>query len=233
MATKKKKGPISTPGLTVVGEPNGTNCVLSIAGYGARSIRVLTVGYNVSITSNEENNATYTVFYPINVLADDFTLVAIFPSYRSRESFTAWVQGYMLRASTNAKSASGYVNVSVPVRKFYRKAVLSGTLEFGMSSGDIAFPLTLTFIGSADPLNLNKASGYVAPKNKDAAADAAFSYPSTSTQLKGMESYEGTIFDELITRDQAYADWQHMMMSGIATYISFEDYYAQVSGGSL
>lgn len=138
--------------ITVSGAVEGFNGRMSNTVLGAVDLRVNTIQIEVAIRTRESDSAQHKVLYPQYVSSGSFSLGLIHKTLAERDAFNQWVAQYMERASSNRLS-SAWVTVSVPARRFTRKAVPRGTLNFGDSTEQRGKPYTTTlqFVAASDP----------------------------------------------------------------------------------
>lgn len=179
--------------VTIAGAVEGLNGLLSVKGFGSRTVRVEKIQFSVEIYSEEAANSQTKAFYPAWLQDSDFGLELVALTLSERDGFNTWLAGYMAYASTGRLSTPA-MTVSVPGRNFSRQAIPTGTLNFGdtIEQQGKAYRTAMVFRGATDPLALTSGSFF-----KAAATDPTLSapyYPS-GDQKKGAEALDGTIFD--------------------------------------
>lgn len=184
---------MTTAAVTIPGAVEGLNGRLLVSGYGSRTVRVERINYSVEIYTEEASSAHGKAFYPGWLQDSDFGLDIVHLSVSERDKFNTWLRTYMTRV-TSGGIAQGSMLVQVPARKFARRAVPSGTLNFGdaLNQQGKGYRTSLLFKGATDPISIRSASAFRAART-DPEVSAPF-YPS-SGQKKGAESLDGTIFD--------------------------------------
>jgi hypothetical protein len=182
---------------TIPGAPAGFNTRLSVALYGSRVVRTISISYPLEVVSSEDVGPVGRVMYPVACEVPGFTLGVVFVSREEREGFCEWMRIYMERVVANER-VGGYVYVYAPARAFGRSGVPIGPLEYGDQVGVTSWPLTLNFVGAIEPISaigktaVGGVSYYKGPsKDKD---QAPFFYPA-GTQAAGRESLEGVLYD--------------------------------------
>lgn len=180
--------------VTIPGAAEGLNGLLSVTGYGSRTVRVERITYSVEIYTEQASSAHGKAFYPGWLQDSDFGLDIVHLSIAERDRFNDWLGTYMERVSRGTIS-QGSMLVRVPARRFARRAVPSGTLTFGdaLAQQGKGYRTSILFQGATDPISTRSASAFRAARINPRGS-APF-YPSTG-QKKGAESLDGTIFDE-------------------------------------
>lgn len=175
----------------------GFNGHIGSVGVGKRRIRVTKLDQKVSIIASEDEAKRRRAFYPKIVTSSGFTMEIVFLSYEERASFTRWLSNYMDSVVSDT-AESGVMTVSVPKYEFVRTCIPETELEYGEGTTDLAYTLTMGFVGASDPVSLDlggRMSGvsfFQMPKNN---LTSKFFYPS-GRQVKGAESLDGTMFDD-------------------------------------
>ena len=180
--------------VTIPGATEGFNGLLTVTGYGSKTVRVESIRFGTDIYSEQADAATTKAFYPGWLQDSSFSLVLVFKTAAERDAINDWLAEYMRRVTSN-RLKQGSMLAQVPVRRFVRRAVPQGTLTYGDDIGNAgrAYRLDLLFVGATDPIAASAASRF-RPARVDAKNSAPF-YPS-SEQKSGAESLDGTIFDE-------------------------------------
>ena len=137
--------------LEVAGAPRGFNGQIAHSTMGSIYVRVGAIQRNVSINTSESAASQAKTMYPLYVSQGSTTLRILHKSHAERGDFNAWVRAFM-EASSAAELTENYVDVKVPVRRFERRAVIQGTLEYGASYDDGMLTTMLVLTGAADPV---------------------------------------------------------------------------------
>lgn len=186
--------------VTIAKAPAGYNCLLSISGYGSRTVRCQSVSYGVAISTTEDNSAHSRTLYPLSEYVAAYDLALSFTTRTERDKFCTWLRTYMNRVSRNEK-VSGYVYVQVPARRQAFNGVPIGRLLYGDAlPTDLTYPLGIRFIGVADPISAvggktasaKLISTFQGPKEDR--QNAPYFYPA-GRQKSGAESLAGTLYD--------------------------------------
>lgn len=219
---------------TIPGSREGFNCLLSVAGYGKRVVRCLSIYHGIDISSSQDETRDAAAFYTLNVTASNFFLGLTFLSRAERETFSRWCVGWARAVSAN-QPVGGYMRVQVPARRFNRSAVLQGGLVFGDAIGTVSYPLTLRFIGADDPVSaVGSASvsedSFFQTATRDT-VNAPYFYPAYYVNGRSGDAPDSVLYD----RDQAAHDAK--VLKGIGTDIGqgladvFIDPLADIIGG--
>lgn len=152
--------------ITVSGGKFGFNGRISNTVLGRIDIRVSKITRGLVINSNESGAAQAKTFYPMYVSAGSFTLALLHKGIAERDALNEWVMRYMEQGSRN-QLADGTVEVSIPGRRFVRRAVIRGRLELGDSMQYVGglYTTSLDFAGAADPIKRRQSSRFVAAPN--------------------------------------------------------------------
>lgn len=179
---------------TIPGAAEGFNGLLSVTGYGSRTVRVERIRYSVEAYSEQAASAHGKAFYPQWLQDSDFGIDIVHVSATERDKFNGWLGAYMERV-TRGTIAHGSMLVQVPTRRFARTAVPKGTLNFGdtIQQQSKGYRTSLLFQGATDPMATLSASAFRAARKNP--SESAPYFPSTG-QKKGAESLDGTIFDQ-------------------------------------
>lgn len=151
----------SQEGMTIMAEPTqvtvpggkmGFNGRIKNSDLGTLDIRVMAILTQTKVNSRESSAAQAKTFYTHNVSGGSFQLELIHKNIEERNAFNKWMKNFMEKASRSQLSA-GWVEVSVPVRRFVRKAVPQGTLMQGDAIDNVnrSYSTTMRFIGASDP----------------------------------------------------------------------------------
>lgn len=173
------------------------NCLISIADYGAHRVKATRVTHGMSVVaySGEGVSRRGRAFYPSKRTSGSFELDLVFTTYGGYRKIANWLERYS-RWASNPKSLATPVRVVIPSRNFDKVGVLEEGLTFGDVVAATSYTMTLAFVGSRDPMEMNgrNLSMFRLPKNIDDPA-LPYLYPA-GTQLKVGETGFDTIYDE-------------------------------------
>jgi len=137
--------------VTLPGAPYGFNGKIEHATLGTLYICVGTIRRNVSINTAEDAASQAKTMYPLYVSQGGTTLTLLHKDHAARNKVNRWIERFLVRSSSDQLSHN-YVDVSVPNRRFRRRAMIQGTLTYGETVGDGLLTTTLTLVGAADPV---------------------------------------------------------------------------------
>lgn len=150
---------MAAPSPKVSGAPYGYNAKIVQTDLGTLFCRAETITENVRINSRESVASQAKTFYPMWVASGAFTIRFVHRHSEERSVFTDWMRIYMERASS-AQLTQNYLDISVPARRFQRRAVPRGSLVYGsdQATANQAKRTTMTFVGAADPQSRSEVS---------------------------------------------------------------------------
>lgn len=181
--------------VTIKGQREGLNMLLSIGGYGSRALRVIRLEHGIHVVTSEDTAANSKTLNTLNVTSGPFTVIVAFLTREERDSFNLWMHTYIMKVVNNEK-VSGYSRVQIPARRFDKYAILKGRLVYGDHIGTLSYPAQLTFISASDPLSAigqTKLSGVSRVVQASRDDDAAYFYPTYYVDGKSGDA-EGVIY---------------------------------------
>lgn len=137
--------------MMLPGAPYGFNGKITHASLGSIYICVGAIRRTVSINTSEDAASQAKTMYPLWVSQGVTTLRLLHKDHQARDLINDWLATFMEQAGS-AQLENNYVDVSVPVRDFQRRAVPQGTLVYGKAVEDGMLTTMLTLIGAADPV---------------------------------------------------------------------------------
>lgn len=138
--------------VTVPGARTGFNGFLRHSAQGTRNIRVDSIQKTTAINTQEDAASQAKTIYPLWVSQGAFTLRLLFLDPGERDALSDWVANFM-RAASSARLEDATMEVSVPGRRFHRRAIPRGTLVYGSEQGSNPMKTTtLSFVGAEDPV---------------------------------------------------------------------------------
>lgn len=166
---------MAAPRPEVAGAPYGYNAKIVQTDLGTLFCRVGNIQQNTTINTREDIASQAKTMYPMWVAEGGFTVRFVHRNSDERQVFTDWMRQYMERASS-AQLTQNYVDISVPARRFQRRAVPRGSLVYGsdQKTANNAKSTTIIFVGAADPQRRSQVSEmHYAPND----LVSAFFYP--------------------------------------------------------
>lgn len=137
--------------ITMTGAPRGFNGKIVHATLGTLYVMVERITRNVSINTAQDSASQAKTMYPLWVSQGGTVLHLVHRSHAERDKVNRWVERFQERSSS-AMLDHNYVDVSVPNRRFQRRAMIQGTLIWGEDVSDVLLRTSLTLVGAADPV---------------------------------------------------------------------------------
>lgn len=174
----------------------GFNGHIGSEGIGRRKIRVMRIKRKVSIIANDAEGKSRRAFYPQIVTSSGFEIDIAFVSHEERGRFNRWLTTYM-ESVVDGSAANGTMTVSIPIYDFTQVCIPEMPVEYGEGVEDLAYTLTMGFVGASDPTDLDlgaRMAGVSYFKMPEDNQTTRYFYPA-GRQVSGAESLDGTIFD--------------------------------------
>lgn len=153
------------------------NCWLIAEDFGSKRVRVPKLSHGMDITGNTDSAKGYKAFYPIRRSKGSVSVSFVFPSYRSFDIFSKWMEAYGRRlASTNDQA--GPMRVMIPAMNFNITAIPTSGWSRGDSVGSVVYTSTVNFdaAGTASDFENVELSRFRKPLR--GWQDSRFFYPS-------------------------------------------------------
>ena len=175
------------------------NCTVSIAGHGKKAVRATRVVHGMSVVAyaSEGQSRARKTFYSSKRTSGSFELTLTFATHAGYTAFNEWLERYA-RQSANPRAVPAPVRVIIPSRNFDKVGALSGGVTYGDEIDATSYQITLSFVGSRDPLDLGvktNLSQFQMPKSKDLALP--YLYPG-GKQLGGKERGWDAEFERIL-----------------------------------
>lgn len=181
------------------------NCLMGAGGYGSVAVKVESVEYGINIISSEAEARNRRAFYVVKHTPGMFDLGLVFKNYDEIYTFAKWMSGYFKKLQDPDLNL-GVMRVIVPSRHFDRMGVPSGAVPLGDNLEDTARRMTLSFIGTKDPVALNSdlISKFAAPPNQS--FEAPYFYPD-GVQLGGEDVGIDWAMDQVKKFEDDFTKW--------------------------
>lgn len=155
--------------------PYGHNATIVHNTLGTYHLRVARITQSTQIQTREDAARMAKTLYPLWVAQGSFQVVVEHRTTVERNRMNDWLRRYMTRAA-GGELDQLYVDLSVPSRRFSRRGVVHGELEYGsdVRTAGQKKVTTLAFIGAADPQRRSQVSRMRTAPNDPA---AAYFYP--------------------------------------------------------
>ena len=160
-----------------------SNCKMSSRQWGEREITIDTLGYGMSIVTNEEITRSQKVIYPFRRTSGTWYVNAIFPEYQMWRSFQNWIYGFIGRATDPHRTIMQPLKVEVASEEFSKLGYPTSTIAYGNDWDAVVYQSMVTFASASDPETMSGNASRFRRATNDATAATFYPAGFQSTEL--------------------------------------------------
>ena len=182
--------------------PVPTNCKMSSRQWGEFKLTIDTLGYGLSIVTNEAITRSQKVIYPYVRTSGTWYVNAVFPEYQMWRSFHNWIYGFIGRATDPHRTVMQPLLVEVATEEFSKKGYPTSTIAYGDDWDSVLYQSLVTFASASDPETMSGNASQFERATDDSTAATFYpaGYQSTEIPRPVPTSYQANNPDAVYDR---------------------------------